>query len=405
MIEQHNFLLYTAPDGAVKVDVCLKDETVWLSQKALAELFGMKVPAINRHLKNIFDSGELAERSVISILEITASDHKTYKTRYYNLDAIIAVGYRVNNYQATQFRIWATKTLREFTIKGFVMDDGELDGADEVDEFAEAVLVEVSAAVVLVEGALEGGVVALEQDHGVVDVLADARELGVGLQVGPAGLPGDPEDIGAEVLVAVLGVGALVVALAGEQLGVMLVEGVGDVLEEDQAEDDVLVFCRVHVVAELVGGEPELGLEAEVGAGVRGLPGAGLLRVRRFRRGARACGAREPRERGLMPGLGRGLAAEDPGDDRLFLLAGVVQVVGAADLLELLALELGQERLESIGAGWKQGRGLEHERPTLLICPTWAGSSPLLAEKILERFEAGVYRYFVTEGCVFRVMV
>ncbi len=126
MIEQNSFLLYTAPDGAVKVDVCLKDETVWLSQKGLAELFGVKVPAINRHLKNIFDSGELAERSVISILEITASDHKAYKTRYYNLDAIIAVGYRVNSYQATQFRIWATKTLREFTIKGFVMDDERL---------------------------------------------------------------------------------------------------------------------------------------------------------------------------------------------------------------------------------------------------------------------------------------
>lgn len=126
MIEQNNFILYTAPDGAVKVDVCLKDETVWLSQKGLAELFGVKVPAINRHLKNIFDSGELAERSVISILEITASDHKTYQTRFYNLDAIIAVGYRVNSYQATQFRIWATKTLREFTIKGFVMDDERL---------------------------------------------------------------------------------------------------------------------------------------------------------------------------------------------------------------------------------------------------------------------------------------
>ena len=82
MIQQHNFLLYTAPDGAVNVDVCLKDETVWLSQKALAELFGVKVPAINKHLKNIFGSGELVESSVVSILEITASDRKNHQTRH-----------------------------------------------------------------------------------------------------------------------------------------------------------------------------------------------------------------------------------------------------------------------------------------------------------------------------------
>jgi hypothetical protein len=121
-----DFILYTAPDGAVKVDVFFKNETVWLTQKALAELFAVKVPAINKHLKNIFDSGELVEDSVISILETTAADSKNYQTRYYNLDAIIAVGYRVNSYQATQFRIWATKTLREFIIKGFVMDDERL---------------------------------------------------------------------------------------------------------------------------------------------------------------------------------------------------------------------------------------------------------------------------------------
>jgi len=126
MSEQNNFLLYTAPDGAVKIEVFLKDETVWLTQKALAELFGVKVPAINKHLRNIFASGELVEASVVSILETTAADGKNYQTRYYNLDAIIAVGYRVNSYQATQFRIWATRTLREFIIKGFVLDDERL---------------------------------------------------------------------------------------------------------------------------------------------------------------------------------------------------------------------------------------------------------------------------------------
>ena len=139
------FLLYTAPDGAVKVAVFFKDETVWLTQKALAELFGVKVPAINKHLKNIFASRELVEDSVVSILETTATDGKTYQTRYYNLDAIIAVGYRVNSYQATQFRIWATKTLREFIIKGFVLDDERLKrgkqvfGKDYFDELLERI--------------------------------------------------------------------------------------------------------------------------------------------------------------------------------------------------------------------------------------------------------------------------
>jgi hypothetical protein len=126
MKEQGKFLLYTARDGAVKVEVFFRDETVWLTQKALAELFGVKVPAINKHLKNIFESGELNEHSVISILETTAADAKSYQTRFYNLDAIIAVGYRVNSFQATQFRIWATKTLREFIVKGFVLDDERL---------------------------------------------------------------------------------------------------------------------------------------------------------------------------------------------------------------------------------------------------------------------------------------
>lgn len=145
MNDKNNFLLYTAPNGAVKVDVFLKDETVWLTQKALAELFGVKVPAINKHLKNIFDSGELIESSVISILETTAADGKNYQTRYHNLDAIIAVGYRVNSYQATQFRIWATQTLREFIIKGFVMDDERLKqgkrvfGKDYFDELLERI--------------------------------------------------------------------------------------------------------------------------------------------------------------------------------------------------------------------------------------------------------------------------
>lgn len=142
------FLLYATPDGAVKVHVLFKDETAWLTQKALAELFGVKVPAIAKHLKNIFDSGELSREATVSKMEIVQPEGGREVTRgveLYNLDAIIAVGYRVNSYEATQFRIWATKTLREFIIKGFVLDDERLKqgktlfGKDYFDELLERI--------------------------------------------------------------------------------------------------------------------------------------------------------------------------------------------------------------------------------------------------------------------------
>jgi len=123
---ESEFILYTTPKGDVRLDVLVLDESIWLTQKSMAELFGVGVPAISKHLANIFESGELEENSVISILETTATDGKTYKTKFYNLDAIISVGYRVNSSQATQFRIWATKTLKEYIIKGFAMDDERL---------------------------------------------------------------------------------------------------------------------------------------------------------------------------------------------------------------------------------------------------------------------------------------
>ena len=129
MNDNGQFLLYTAPDGAVRVEVCIKDETVWLTQKSLAELFGVKVPAVNKHLKNIFDSGELVREATVSKMEIVRSEGAREVIReveFYNLDAIIAAGYRVNSYLATKFRIWATKTLREFIVKGFVLDDERL---------------------------------------------------------------------------------------------------------------------------------------------------------------------------------------------------------------------------------------------------------------------------------------
>ncbi len=126
IIPNSEFLLYSSPEGDVKVEVFIQDETVWLTQKKMADLFGVGIPAINKHLKNIFENGELQEDSVISILEITAEDGKKYPTNFYNLDAIIAVGYRVNSKQATQFRIWATQVLRGYVIKGFAMDDERL---------------------------------------------------------------------------------------------------------------------------------------------------------------------------------------------------------------------------------------------------------------------------------------
>ena len=126
LVPKNNFILYNAPSGDVTLKVLLQNETIWLTQKMMAELFGVGVPAINKHLSNIFESNELEENSVISILETTASDGKNYKTKFYNLDAVISVGYRVNSTKATQFRIWATKTLKEYIVKGFVLDDNRL---------------------------------------------------------------------------------------------------------------------------------------------------------------------------------------------------------------------------------------------------------------------------------------
>jgi hypothetical protein len=126
---ESEFLLYTAPDGAVKVAVLFRDETAWLTQKALAELFGVGVPAINKHLRNIFESGELEPGATVSKMEMVRNEGGREVARaveFYSLDAIIAVGYRVNSHQATKFRIWASRTLREFMIKGFVLDDDRL---------------------------------------------------------------------------------------------------------------------------------------------------------------------------------------------------------------------------------------------------------------------------------------
>lgn len=118
-----NVIVYQAENESVSTNVLFKDETFWMTQKDISKLFDVNVPAISKHLKNIFESGELVISAVISKMETTAEDGKIYQTNFYNLDAIIAVGYRVNSKKATQFRIWATGVLREYIIKGFALDD------------------------------------------------------------------------------------------------------------------------------------------------------------------------------------------------------------------------------------------------------------------------------------------
>lgn len=137
-------LLYTSGDYNVKVHVLFSGETVWLTQKQIAELFGVERSVITKHLKKIFYERELEEAAVCAIFAHTAADGKTYDTKFYNLDAIISVGYRVNSTKATQFRIWATQTLREFIIKGFILDDERLKngkhfGKDYFDELLERI--------------------------------------------------------------------------------------------------------------------------------------------------------------------------------------------------------------------------------------------------------------------------
>lgn len=126
MNEEMQFLLYRAPDGEGAVQVCVRDETLWATRKAMSELFGVDRSGISRHLANILKEGELIEDAVCANFAHTAEDGKVYQSNFYNLDAIIAVGYRVNSRRATRFRQWATRILNEFIRKGFVMDDERL---------------------------------------------------------------------------------------------------------------------------------------------------------------------------------------------------------------------------------------------------------------------------------------
>lgn len=143
-MEENEIIFYSSKDGTVKIEIHYEEETFWLTQKKLAALFDVKVNTINYHLKEIFKAGELDEKAVVRKIRITADDGKSYLTNFYNLDAIIAIGYRVNSFQATQFRIWATQTLKAFIVKGFVLDDermkqGKFLGKDYFDELLERI--------------------------------------------------------------------------------------------------------------------------------------------------------------------------------------------------------------------------------------------------------------------------
>ena len=140
-VEFLTFVLDGKEDG---VQVLYKDETIWATQKAMAVLFEVGVPAISKHLKNIFDEGELAESSVISKMETTASDGKVYNTQYYSLDAVISVGYRVNSLRATQFRQWTTNIIRQFAIRGYVIDKKRMENGTFIgQEYFEHLLAEI----------------------------------------------------------------------------------------------------------------------------------------------------------------------------------------------------------------------------------------------------------------------
>ncbi|PKP16963.1 MAG: cell filamentation protein Fic [Bacteroidetes bacterium HGW-Bacteroidetes-23] len=121
--QQNNFILYTTPQGDVKLNVLLENETIWLSQEQMSQLFNRERSVITKHIGNVFNDGELEEKSNVQNLHISGSDKPV---KFYNLDVIISVGYRVKSQRGTQFRIWATKTLKEYIIKGFVMDDNRL---------------------------------------------------------------------------------------------------------------------------------------------------------------------------------------------------------------------------------------------------------------------------------------
>ncbi|KHG34327.1 virulence protein RhuM/Fic/DOC family protein [Sulfurospirillum sp. MES] len=161
-MEHQNVILYTDEQGHVSLEVSLENETLWLNQAQMAELFGTKQPAISKHLSNIFKSGELDKNSVHSILEYTASDGKTYETSFYNLDAVLSVGYRVNSKNATQFRIWASKILKDYLIKGYALNHQRINAQS---------LSELTATMELVRKSIENKELSSNEAKGLLDII------------------------------------------------------------------------------------------------------------------------------------------------------------------------------------------------------------------------------------------
>ena len=161
-MEHQNVILYTDELGHVSLEVTLEHETLWLNQAQMAELFGTKQPAISKHLSNIFKSGELDKNSVHSILEYTANDGKIYQTSFYNLDAVLSVGYRVNSKHATQFRIWASKILKEYLIKGYALNHQRMNAQS---------LNELTATMELVRKSIESKELSSSEAKGLLDII------------------------------------------------------------------------------------------------------------------------------------------------------------------------------------------------------------------------------------------
>lgn len=164
--QKGEIVIYKTEDGLTAIDVRLQDETVWLTQKQIASLFGTQRPAITKHLRNIFKSKELQERSVSSILEHTARDGKTYRTKFYNLDAILSLGYRINSPRATRFRIWATTVLRDHLVKGYTLNERRL-------QENKSRLKELEAAIALVEKAKSTKQLSASEATGLLTVITE----------------------------------------------------------------------------------------------------------------------------------------------------------------------------------------------------------------------------------------
>jgi Virulence protein RhuM family len=180
---ENNVEIYQSDDGALQLSVPLQQDTVWLNQAQMAELFGTQRPAITKHLGNIFKSGELAVDSVCSNLEHTAADGKTYKTQFYSLDAIISVGYRVNSVSATRFRQWATKTLKQHLLQGYTLNQQRF----------EKNAVALEQALKLIQKTAQSPELNLESGRGLVDIVSRYTQTFLWLQRYDEGLLDEPE--------------------------------------------------------------------------------------------------------------------------------------------------------------------------------------------------------------------